>query len=60
MVNQSLDARVPTAVSQAVDTRFQAVQQQINASIDERIVNSQSDVPGMHNANKSNCLFMIY
>ena len=47
IVNQSLDARVPTAVDQAVDTRFQSVQRQVNASIDERIVNSQNDVPGI-------------
>ena len=46
MVNQTLDARLPTAVNQTVDTRFRDVQQQINASIDERIVNSQSEVPG--------------
>ena len=46
IVNQSLDARFPAAVNQAVNTRFQSVQRQINASINERIINSQNDVPG--------------
>ena len=49
IVNQSLDARVSDAVDQAVDTTLQSVrvfQQQVNATIDERIANSQRDVPG--------------
>ena len=46
VVNQSLDARVPVAVNQAVDSTLQSVQQQVNATIDERIANSQRDVPG--------------
>ena len=42
IVNQTLEARV----SQALDTTLQSVQRQVNATIDERITNSQRDVPG--------------
>ena len=59
IVNQSLDARVPAAVNQAVDSRIQSVSQQINASIDEKIVNSQSDVPGKLLRMHTNTFFIV-
>ena len=45
-MNQSLNERLSTLVEEAVVNKFQDVQQQINASIDEKIVNSQHDTPG--------------
>ena len=46
VVNRSMDARLPAAVNQSVDNRFQSVQQQVNATIDEKIEDSQRDAPG--------------
>ena len=49
VVNQSLSARLPTAINQVVDSRLQDAERQVNASIDEKIraaSASQSDIPG--------------
>jgi hypothetical protein len=46
MVKQSLNERFPAAVEAAVEKKFQAVQQQINDTIDEKIIDSQRDTPG--------------
>ena len=46
LVNQSLNDRLPNAVNQAVNNRWQDVQQQVNASIDEKVINSQREIPG--------------
>ena len=42
MVNQSLNERLPASVEE----HFQAVQQKINDTIDEKIVDSHRDTPG--------------
>ena len=46
MVNQSLNERLPASVEEAVENKFQAVQQEINDTIDEKIVDSHRDTPG--------------
>jgi hypothetical protein len=46
MVSQSLNERLPADVEAAVESKFQAVQQQINDTIDEKIIDSQHDTPG--------------
>ena len=46
MVNQSLNERLPASVEEAVEGKFQAVQQQLNDTIDEKFVDIQRDIPG--------------
>ena len=48
VVNQSLimNKRLPASVEEAVEGKFQAVQQQLNDTIDEKIVDIQRDIPG--------------
>ena len=46
MVNQSLNERLPASVEEAVESKFQAVQQQLNDTIDKKIADIQQDIPG--------------
>ena len=46
MVNQSLNERLPASVEEAVEGKFQAVQQQLNDTIDEKIADIQQNIPG--------------
>ena len=46
IVNQSLNERLPVSMEEAIENKFQAVQRQINDTIDEKIVDSQRDTPG--------------
>ena len=45
-MNQSLNERLSALVEETVENKFQDIKMQVNASIDEKIVNSQHDTPG--------------
>lgn len=46
IMDKSLNGRLAASVEEAVDSKFQAVQQQVNDTVDEKIRVSQRDTPG--------------
>ena len=60
MVNQSLNEKLPASVEEAVENKFQAVQQQINDTIDEKIVDSHHDTPGKEFKTIIHIILLLY
>ena len=48
LVNRSLNDHLPAAVNQAVNSQLQSIQEQLNTSIHDKIVDSQRDIPGKY------------